>query len=52
MIICKKCGGECKPSKTMHTKTLLSEFGSKITTTTFISCQKCIKCGNSFIPEK
>lgn len=60
MIICKKCGGNCKSSKALN-NTLISfnDFGndagsrgttmSRVGKSKLIDCLKCESCGHSFV---
>jgi hypothetical protein len=52
MTTCKKCGGECKPSKVFENRLIGSEFEFNIQITSFIDVLKCVECGHSFVPER
>lgn len=61
---CRKCNGNCKPSKAFNNTLVLSwdfdknDYGRRGTTqsrvgkATLVECMKCEDCGHSFIPTK
>jgi len=57
MVLCKKCGGVCNPSKALKEQmfVMLDDRGVPETQGFFAEpkitdCFKCVKCGHSFIP--
>lgn len=63
MIICKKCGGGCKPSKALlNIMKSSNDFGDDAGQfgatrrpsgeAEMVDCLKCEKCGHSFFPNK
>lgn len=52
METCKKCGGQCKPSKAIQNKIVSNQFIQNFTLTVIEDVMKCNSCGHSFIPEQ
>ena len=51
MITCKKCGGQCNPSKAILQYNKESDYEVTEKVTKYVDCYKCKSCGNSFIPK-
>lgn len=49
MLTCKKCGGNCKPSKAFINTHNLQLADNKEFETKLVNCLKCESCGHSFI---
>jgi len=49
---CRKCGGDCKPSKGYVNYHNIRKSGKGEFKTKLEDCMKCTSCGHSFIPNK